>query len=187
MFKRVEKKRKKREEEEELGLDDDMKEIMGLNDSDSDESDSGSESDRRTSDEEHVHPGDQGDGDEEEAGSEEIDEQPPMPVHEALKNPIYLISLDPTIYGCILCKGKLLKNAEMAVVHKDATAHKRRLERFKALASIADPDSDAWGIAKASQAQSALVDQPEPQTLSRRALKRPSKQQSKTRENFTNS
>jgi len=39
MFKRVDKKRKKREEEEELGLDQEMKEIIGLSDTDSEESD----------------------------------------------------------------------------------------------------------------------------------------------------
>ena len=45
MFKRVDQKRKKREEEEELGLDQEIKEIMRLNDTDSVESASGSESD----------------------------------------------------------------------------------------------------------------------------------------------
>ncbi|KAF7336834.1 hypothetical protein MVEN_02119500 [Mycena venus] len=38
MFKRVEKRRKRQEEEEELGLDEDAKEVLGLNDTDSDES-----------------------------------------------------------------------------------------------------------------------------------------------------
>src|SRR3984885_6996696 len=44
MYKRVEKRRRKKEEEEELGLDDDMKEVLGMQDTDSDESDSDSDS-----------------------------------------------------------------------------------------------------------------------------------------------
>lgn len=42
MFKRIEKKQKKREREEELGLDDETKQMFGLNDTDSDESSSSS-------------------------------------------------------------------------------------------------------------------------------------------------
>ena len=45
MFKRVEKRIRKREKEEELGLDGDMKEMLGLNDTDSDESSSSSSED----------------------------------------------------------------------------------------------------------------------------------------------
>ena len=38
MFKRVEKRRLKKQEEEELGIDEDMKEILGMHDTDSEES-----------------------------------------------------------------------------------------------------------------------------------------------------
>ncbi|KAI6108039.1 hypothetical protein F5141DRAFT_1120303 [Pisolithus sp. B1] len=98
MFKRVEKRRKRRDEEERLGLDEETKEILGLNETDSDESDTGSES-----------------GEDDRAGDDLLS---PISIEEALKNPVYLISLDPTVHGCILCKGKIIKNAEMAVVHK---------------------------------------------------------------------
>ena len=45
MFKRVEKRRKRKEDEEELGIDEEMKEVLGLQDTDSSESESGSDSD----------------------------------------------------------------------------------------------------------------------------------------------
>ena len=45
MFKRVEKRRRKKEEEEELGLNEEMKEIMGMHDTDSEESASDTDSD----------------------------------------------------------------------------------------------------------------------------------------------
>lgn len=126
MFKRVERKRKRREEEEELGLDEDTKEIMGLNDTDSDESDSGSEQESIQPDD--LDPYIQGDSEdrdqEEDAASEEdgVNDDPPLSVAEALKDPIYLISLDPTVHGCVLCKGKLIKNPGMAITHKNAKA-----------------------------------------------------------------
>jgi hypothetical protein len=112
MFKRVERKRKRKEEEEELGLDGDMKEIMGLNDTDSDESDDSDGGDIR----------EDNDQEEEDTTSEDehVDEDP-ISVSEALKDPVYLISLNPTVYGCILCKGKLIKNTGMAAAHKNAS------------------------------------------------------------------
>ncbi|KAF8604158.1 hypothetical protein BDV93DRAFT_606188 [Ceratobasidium sp. AG-I] len=45
MFKRINKRLQKKEKEEAIGLDDEMKGILGMNDTDSDESDSSSESD----------------------------------------------------------------------------------------------------------------------------------------------
>lgn len=122
MFKRVERKRKRREEEEELGLDQDTKEIMGLNDTDSDESDSGSEHESAQSDNLDPDIGEDGDQEEDTASEDEgVDEDPPISVAEALKDPLYLISLDPTVHGCVLCKGKLIKNAGMATAHKNAS------------------------------------------------------------------
>ena len=43
MFKRIEKKAKKRKRDEELGLDDEAKQVLGLQDTDSDESESDSD------------------------------------------------------------------------------------------------------------------------------------------------
>ena len=50
MFKRVEKRIWKKEKEEELGLDSEMKEVLGLQDTDSEESDSSSDNDSDGSD-----------------------------------------------------------------------------------------------------------------------------------------
>lgn len=135
MFKRVTKKEKKRVEEEELGLDDDMKEILGMHDTDSDESDSDSDSESGNSDDL------EDEEDEEEAGGRtrkasadddsEDDEDgesdgdaeegpPPLSVQEATKNPVYTISLDPDVRGCIVCPGKLLKNNKMVELHVES-------------------------------------------------------------------
>jgi len=128
MFKRIDKKRKKREEEEELGLDQEMKEIMGLNDTDSEES--GSESDSssdRDSDAEHLDEEDMedagegsGDDDAEDVDASE-DDEPPISLSEALRDPIYVVSLDPDVRACILCKGKVIKGTPMSQVHKTST------------------------------------------------------------------
>ncbi|KAI9567381.1 hypothetical protein HD554DRAFT_997196 [Boletus coccyginus] len=172
MFKRMERKRKRQEEEEELGLDEDTKEIMGLNDTDSDESDSGSEQENAQSDDSN--PGIDEDRDQKgDTTSEDdnIDDEPPMSVAEALKDPIYLISLDPTVYGCMLCKGRLIKNAAMATVHKNANVHQRRFEHFRLLSADADPRSNAWEVVRAIRSASN-VQRVESQEPSKRALKR---------------
>lgn len=130
MFKRVEKRRRRQEKEEALGLDSDLKEVLGLQDTDSDESDSSSDDQSEESDveggetapEESV--GDADGVEDEEIGSaasseeEEESEIPPMSVTEAVRDPVYLVSLDPEIKACILCAGKALKNPVMADVHK---------------------------------------------------------------------
>ena len=120
MFKRVERKRKRREEDEELGLDQNTKGIMGLNDTDSDESDSGLEDESAQSDDSDADTGEDGNQEERATSEDEGVEDLPISVAEALKDPIYLISLDPTIHGCVLCKGKLIKNTGMATTHKNA-------------------------------------------------------------------
>ncbi|KIK42061.1 hypothetical protein CY34DRAFT_12627 [Suillus luteus UH-Slu-Lm8-n1] len=183
MFKRVEKKRKKLEEEEELGIDEDMKEFMGINDTDSDESASDSDS---SSDE---HSGaDQlqsGEEDLEENGEEDGDEmdddaEPPILLSEALRDPVYVVSLDPDVRACILCKGKVIKGTQMSTVHKASIAHTRRFERFKTLAAKCDPQSDAWQIARTVQkeASNPTGTQSCPDVeggMSKRALKRSAK------------
>ncbi|KAH7926083.1 hypothetical protein BV22DRAFT_1104545 [Leucogyrophana mollusca] len=161
MFKRVERKRKKREEEEELGLDDEVKDIIGLNDTDSDESESDeSDADSDTEDgpEEEGAGGRSGEAGVDVLDSEESDEElneaegkPPISIQEALKDPVYIVSLDPDVKACLICKGKLIKSTQMAVVHKGSTAHKRRLDRFKKLALRSKPDDDAWDLVRSSQ------------------------------------
>jgi len=116
MFKRVEKRRRKKEEEEELGLDD-MKEVLGLQDTDSDESDSDSDSEQTSGIVDAVEDiegsGEEGgEGEGRKAGNAEIS------IEDALADPVYLVSLEPDIKGCIVCPGKLLKHPKMIEVHK---------------------------------------------------------------------
>ena len=117
MFKRVEKRRRKKEEEEELGLDEDMKEVLGLQDTDSDESDSDSDSEQTSgivdAAEDIEGSGEEGgEGESRKAGNAEIS------IEDALADPVYLVSLEPDIKGCIVCPGKLLKHPKMIEVHK---------------------------------------------------------------------
>ncbi|KAG1872253.1 hypothetical protein F4604DRAFT_1925873 [Suillus subluteus] len=185
MFKRVEKKRKKLEEEEELGIDEDMKELMGFNDTDSDESASDSDS----SSDEHLDADELQSGEEdlEEAGDEmedddaSDDEEPPILLSEALRDPIYVVSLDPDVRACILCKGKVIKSTQMSTVHKASIAHTRRFERFKTSAAKYDPQSDAWQVARTVQKEAsnpAGTHNCPDAGLSKRALKRSAKQAS---------
>ncbi|EKM78076.1 hypothetical protein AGABI1DRAFT_114901, partial [Agaricus bisporus var. burnettii JB137-S8] len=158
MFKRLERRLKRKEREDELGLDEDMKEVLGLNDTDSDESESDVESDSHGGDipdaesdddeadaeeemdldEEHYDSDSEGD-----QGSDERDERALITVAEALTNPIFLVSLDPTVNECIVCPGKQLKGQKMVETHKISNAHERRFKQFKNLAASADGKSIA--------------------------------------------
>jgi hypothetical protein len=146
MFKRVEKRRRKKEEEEELGLDEDMKEILGIQETDSEESasDSDDHSDGDSSDEGEgmeengVGGEDEGGGDEEgesadeddgEEEEEEEEEDPNVTVSQALKDPLYVVSVLPEVKACIICPGKLLKGAKMVQTHRESNARKK-ISRF---------------------------------------------------------
>ena len=139
MFKRVEKRRRKKEEEEELGLDEDMKEILGIQETDSEESasDSDDHSDGDSSDggggieENGVGEDDGGGGDEEDESAdedngeeEEEEEDPSVTVSQALKDPVYVVSVLPEVKACIICPGKLLKGAKMVQTHRESNARK---------------------------------------------------------------
>ena len=122
MFKRVEKRSRKKAEEEELGLDENMKEILGMHDTDSDESDSNSDQSSA---------GDTDDEVEEEMGSfggglerneDDAEEERIITVREALLDPIYLVSLQPEVKACIVCPGKLLKGTKMVKLHRTSNA-----------------------------------------------------------------
>lgn len=131
MFKRVEKRRLKKEEEEELGLDEDMKEILGMHDTDSEES--ASDSDDSGDDDDDKEEG-QGDENEEQSGAEgesgaedeeddgEDEEDPNVTVTQALKDPVYVVSVLPEVKACIVCPGKLLKGAKMVQLHRISNA-----------------------------------------------------------------
>ncbi|KAJ7814618.1 hypothetical protein B0H14DRAFT_3476913 [Mycena olivaceomarginata] len=105
---RVDKRRKRQEEEEELGLDEDMKEVLGLNDTDSDESDSDndSESGSEAADSADEVEGEEGDEDDEDSSDDSDAEEPPISVEEALRDPVYV----------------LLKNAEILRLHRASKA-----------------------------------------------------------------
>lgn len=118
-------------------------------------------------------------------------DEPPMSIEEALRDPVYLVSMKPvTVHGCLLCKGKTIKNAEMATVHRNSAvctsflfpslsskrcsqAHRRRMERFKTMALKVPRTSNAWEVAKAAQAEWGAQNTPRaPDQSSKRALKR---------------
>lgn len=130
MFKRVEKRRRKKEEEEELGLDDDMKEVLGMQDTDSDESDSDSDSEsakesdtgiEKAAEESEANEEENADG--ESSDGKDIE----LSVEDALEDPVYLVSLELDTKACIVCPGKVLKHPKMIEVHKASgvcTSHK---------------------------------------------------------------
>ena len=139
MFKRVEKKLAKKKNEEELGFTEEIKEVIGLNDVDSNDSSSdetdasgSTSSPRLTSKRKRLlddELGPSSDAASEGQGSgasddpEDDDEDEPgvqMTVEEVLHDPLYIISLQPDIRGCIVCPQKLLKNDTMASVHTNS-------------------------------------------------------------------
>jgi hypothetical protein len=123
MFKRVEKRRRKKEEEEALGLDEDMKEIMGIQDTDSEESESDSDDDGvgdGLDGEEDVEGVEEDVEDESEDDSDEL--HPPISVKEALRDPVYVVAVDPPAHGCIACPGKIFKSSDTLEQHKTSHA-----------------------------------------------------------------
>ncbi|KAL5486132.1 hypothetical protein ACEPAI_7176 [Sanghuangporus weigelae] len=191
MFKRVTKKQKKREQEEELGLDDDTRQMFGLQDTDSDESSSQSnsesddeldrgeaEADIRTEwlAAEGSSSEDENDSDEEGLDLESIDDDPPISLAEAVKNPIYHISSEKLNdeRACITCPKKLLKNEKMVELHLSSAAHVRRFKKFCELAKRPDNRSeDPRRISAAISKNPTAVTSAE--GLSKRGLKRKQK------------
>lgn len=136
MFKRVEKKLARRRKEEELGITEEIKEAIGLNDVDSDDS-SSDESEasssssspkislkrKRLLDDDELDSSPDADSDvqgSDDLGDPEDGEDEPgvqMTVEVALHDPLYIVSIQPDIKGCIVCPRKLLKNDTMVSVH----------------------------------------------------------------------
>jgi hypothetical protein len=117
MFKRVVKRVKRMEKEAELGITEEMKEIIGLQDTDSDESQSDSDEDatipvnlsrKRKRDED-------GDSTAEAENENEPEEDllAVVSVRDALKAPI-------RDTNCIVCPGKIIKHSKMEQVHLDS-------------------------------------------------------------------
>lgn len=143
MLKRIQKRIQKKEKEAELGLDDDTKEILGLNDTDSDESDSSgfdSEDDADSDDPELPGSLEELIGDDQDAGpitigEDEEDEYQSdaesdsdeaeiskVTVQEALNDPIYVSSLDAIAgeWQCVVCPGKIFKGSKMIDAHRES-------------------------------------------------------------------
>jgi len=131
MFKRIEKKLTRKKEEEELGITEEIKEAIGFNDLDSssDESEASSSGSspkisskrkRLFDDDELDASSDAGSEGQESGVSDDSDDDEPavqMTIEEALHNPLYIVSIQPDIRGCIVCPRKLLKNEIMTSVH----------------------------------------------------------------------
>ncbi|CAE6409318.1 unnamed protein product [Rhizoctonia solani] len=165
MYKRINKRIRKKEKEEELGLDEETKEILGMQETDSDESDSSDEEQSDEGSEEsdtdgeaslaggrsrrgHKQLSDGGssevgsssgaEAEDSEVGDEEMaedEDEPPMTISKALEDPLYPIQKGSDVQGCILCPGKELKHTKMALVHVESSSHLRRMKRFAALAA----------------------------------------------------
>ena len=57
-----------------------------------------------------------------------------MSIKEALHDPLYIISIQPRIRGCIICPRKLLKNDPMISVHmKSQVCHIHSATRYRDL------------------------------------------------------
>jgi hypothetical protein len=124
MFKRVDKRRRKKEEEDKLGLDEEVKEILGIQDTDSEESvsDSDSDSDEGQQEEESVADEEMNSGEDDDDEEEDEEEDPSITVGQALKDPLYNVSVLPDIKACIVCPGKLLKSIRMVQLHRTSNA-----------------------------------------------------------------
>lgn len=137
MFKRVEKRRLKKAEEEELGIDEDMKEILGMHDTDSEESaseesDSDDEEDDDDDERENIAEEDaesseggrsvNEDEDGDEGDDDEDAEDPNVTVRQALLDSVYVVSILPEVKACVVCPGKLLKGAKMVQLHRVSNA-----------------------------------------------------------------
>ena len=122
MFKRVDKRRRKKEEEDKLGLDEEVKEILGIQDTDSEESESDSEEEESVADEEMNSGEDEEKEEEDDEEDDDEGEDPSITVGQALKDPLYNISVLPDIKACIVCPGKLLKSVKMVQLHRTSNA-----------------------------------------------------------------
>lgn len=125
------------------------------------------------------------------ADESEDEGEPPMSVSEALQNPLYIVSLDPEVRECIVCPGKLIKNAVMGEVHIKsnvrlflinvrnrsslelrAQAHSRRFTRVREAAMAVDAGTDVRLLVRAALADAETPKPTEGPALSKRALKK---------------
>ncbi|KAF8348803.1 hypothetical protein F5887DRAFT_947587 [Amanita rubescens] len=150
MFKRVEKRLKRREEEEKLGIDDETRDVLGLNDTDSEESESDSDLLSLSENELESSEDEGGDGGEvwggirndEMDGDEEEEEEGPRHIafpifttQQALDDPVYAHPTQDNAHLCSICPGKTLISAQSISQHLASKAHERRLKHLVDLAS----------------------------------------------------
>ncbi len=128
MFKRVDRRLKRKAEQEELGIDSELKEALGLPETDSDESESDSDSDDdgqedNPDDDENDDRQEEDDGrGDEQSSSDEADEDVHMTVKQVLANPLHPSPSNSDITKCFICPGKLLKNETMIQLHLKSKA-----------------------------------------------------------------
>jgi len=132
MYKIVKHRREKKELDAELGLTDDVKELLGYNNNDTDSDESRSDSDSDSDSDDDGPSADEAEGPVvEEASDDEEEEGPFMPIGDALAQPLQPHPERPGLVICVVCPGKTLKEGRMAEVHEESASHNRRLERLK--------------------------------------------------------
>ncbi|KZP00501.1 hypothetical protein CALVIDRAFT_533510 [Calocera viscosa TUFC12733] len=164
MYKRIAKRIERHEREDKLGITEEEKEILGLNDTDSDESDS-EESDDQGDDSEASVDGEDNSAeleislrDAQESDHEDEEDEieslgdliPPMPIDQALKSPLYDFLATAKGQGCVICPGKILASENAANLHINALSHKRRLKRFQIYIAEARKKGEAMDTVDAS-------------------------------------
>ncbi|KAF9052455.1 hypothetical protein BDZ89DRAFT_1153835 [Hymenopellis radicata] len=147
MFKRVDRRLKRKAEQEELGIDSELKEALGIPETDSDESESDDDSDDGDDGQDENQDDDANDEDDpadEQSSSDEADEDVDMTVKQVLVNPLHPSPSNPDITKCFICPGKLLKNETMIQLHLKSKHHIRRVSQFsKSCKKCEDHGSDA--------------------------------------------
>ncbi|KAK0235936.1 hypothetical protein EDD85DRAFT_621707 [Armillaria nabsnona] len=138
MFKRVDRRLKRKAEDEALGIDGELKQALGIPDTDSDESDSSSDSSEDEAQAEEEEEEDVGGTEDEDDGAEVK-----MTVAQVLENPLYISPQDIDMTACFVCPTKLFKGPSMIQIHLRSKPHTRRMSKFKQRSALASPQDDA--------------------------------------------
>ncbi|KAG7451269.1 uncharacterized protein BT62DRAFT_926928 [Guyanagaster necrorhizus] len=134
MFKRVDRRLKRKAEDDALGIDDELKQALGIPHNDSDDSDSSSDSS-----EDEAHAEDE-DGVVEDEGD---DTEVKMTIAQVLENPIYNSPTDIDMTACFVCPAKRFKGPSMIQIHLCSKHHTRRFSQYKQRCALASPQDDA--------------------------------------------
>ncbi|SJL09673.1 uncharacterized protein ARMOST_13054 [Armillaria ostoyae] len=134
MFKRVDRRLKRKAEDEALGIDGELKQVLGIPDTDSDESDSSSDSSEDEA---------QAEDEEEDVGGtedEDDDAEVRRTVAQVLENPLYISPQDIDMTACFHVSFSQLVNFEL---NEYTQHHTRRMSKFKQRSALASPQDDA--------------------------------------------